>query len=525
MLVPIRINARVRTHFRRGLWGLAILGGAALIPTAGFAEPDHTTYVIRTSAIDTSTVQAIEAAGGVIDHFDGNGTRAYILQEHWNAFLATGIVYTLESMQPIPEKQRSAYPSYAELTTYLTNVANANPTLCRLISIGQSVQGREIWALQITDQPGTDEDEPEFAYLSTMHGDETVGTVLCLNFIDYLLENFGQSDEITARINETEIWILPLLNPDGYEMGIRWNANNADLNRVFPEWPLHFRGNIASEGSPDTAGRQPEVAALMNWSVENSINLSANYHGGALVANYPYDEIPGIPSGVEAPTTEDALLASLASSYADRNPPMLASPTFPGGITNGSAWYSVSGGMGDWHYRYTGTIDMTLEVSNIKNPAGNTLNTFWDDNRDAMLDYLARVHQGIRGGVRDKKTNAALLASIYVDNNPQPTFSDADQGDYHRLLLPGTYSIRAEAPGYIPYTMTNLVVTENTQPRADLPLSTGDINDDNVVDALDLQLLVNVILGRSEDPAADVDGNGVSATDLQHLVNRILGRL
>jgi len=497
------------------------LGLLVLAPAR--ADIDHTTYIIRTPANDPATLQAIEDAGGIVDHFDGAHARAYILHDHWESFLRAGIPHEIEGMQPDPSKQLGAYPSYDEVSATLADRAARYPGVSLLTSIGRSVQGRELWAMQITANPGVDEDEPEFAYLSTMHGDEPVGTVLCLNLIDLLLEGYGHDPALTALVDSTEIWILPLINPDGYELGIRWNANNVDLNRAFPQWPTDFSGTIA-DGTPDGAGRQPEVARIMAWAASRRLVLSANYHTGALVVNYPYDEEPGIPSGSDAPTPDDPLVRFLSAEYASRNPPMLASPVFPGGISNGSAWFSISGGMQDWHYRFNGTIDLTLEVSNIKSPGQHTLASLWDDNRDAMIAYLDLAHRGIRGRVTSRTGGEPLFATVTLNGNPQPVFTDPAVGDYHRLALPGTYTVRAEAPGYIPYSRSGIAVGVGAAVRADLALSQGDVNGDGRVDALDLQLVINTILGLADIPAADVDGNGVSATDLQHLVNRVLRR-
>jgi hypothetical protein len=515
------------TMCRRPWWNTAasaVLLGVLAAFTAHAAAPDHTTYIVRTNTIDNATLAEIQGVGGVIDHFDGSGIRAYVLHEHWQAFKELRIPHVVESVQPAPDKQIASYPSHAELGTFLTDIANDNPGICQLISIGRSVQGRELWALLISDQPGEEEDEPEFVFISTMHGDETVGTVLCQNFIETLVDGHGQNAEITELVDNTEIWILPLLNPDGYEIGLRWNANNADLNRSFPQWPIDYEDTVATDGAPDTTGRQTEVAHVMNWTAERSFTLAANLHTGALLVNYLYDEIPGIPSGQDAPTLDDDLMRHISTEYAIRNPPMFASSVFPGGISNGSAWFRASGVLQDWQYRYAGVTHTTIELSNIKNPNESSLPGLWDDNGDAMMAYLDLVHIGARGVVSDGVTGAPLFASITVGDNPQPVFTDPDVGDYHRLLLPGSYTIHADAPGYIPYTVAGVTVTEGDAVQVDIALSKGDVNGDGTVDALDLQLLINTILGRSTVAEADVDGNGVSATDLQHLVNRILGR-
>ena len=501
---------------------LALLAACVTAAYAGAA--DHTTYVVTLPGADRATLARVEAAGGVLDHFDGHTARAYVRIAHWDAFLAAGIPHVIVEVQPAGEKQLDGYPTYAGLSVLLADAAANHPEIVRLMSLGRSVQGRELWALRITDNPDVEEDEPEFAYISTMHGDEKVGTVLCLNFLALLLDGYGADAQITEFIDETEIWLVPLMNPDGYELGIRWNANNQDLNRVFPEFSRDFTQTIYTDGLPATASRQPEVAHIMHWTADNSLVLLANYHSGALVVNYPYDEEPGIASGRDAPTPDDALMRDISLAYADLNPPMSASLAFPGGISNGSAWYSISGGMQDWHYRYTGAIDLTLEVSVVKSPNSSALVGLWNDNREAMLAYLALVHRGARGVVTDRATGEPLYAQVLAGDNSQPVFTDPDVGDYYRLLLPGAYALRVESPGYIPYTTGAITVTGSAAARADVVLSRGDVNGDGEVNAADLQLVINAVLELNTLEAADVDGRGVSATDVQHLVNRVLHR-
>lgn len=496
------------------LWACGMAAGAA----------DYTTYVVALPGADRAALARVEAAGGVVDRFDGQSARAYIHVSHWDAFLATGIPYLIEEVQPVAGKQLTGYPTYAGLTTILNDAATNYPDIVRLESLGQSVQGRELWAIRISDHPDLEEDEPEFAYISTMHGDEKIGTVLCLNFLELLLEGYGQDSQITEYVDETEIWLVPLMNPDGYELNTRFNAHSRDLNRIFPEYSRDFTGTIFTDGTPSTAGREPEVAHIMDWTASNSFVLGANYHAGDLLVNYPYDEEPGVPSGADAPTPDDALMRAISLAYASLNPPMFASVEFPDGISNGSAWYSISGGMQDWHYRYTGFVELTFEVSKIKTPGSTALAGLWDDNRDAMFAYLDWVHRGVRGTVTDGATGEPLFAQVLVDDNPQPVFTDPEVGDYHRLLLPGRHSVRAEAPGYIPYTTDTVLVSEGTAARADAPLSQGDVNRDGQVNAADLQLVINAVLELNTLPEADVDGRGVSATDVQHLVNRVLLR-
>jgi len=108
------------------------------------------------------------------------------------------------------------YHSFAELTAFLTDLAAEHPTRCLVQSIGSSRLGREIWAVKISDNVGTDEDEePEVRLAATMHGDEPPGTEMCLYFMDYILTEYERDDRARRLVDGLELWFVPLLNPDG----------------------------------------------------------------------------------------------------------------------------------------------------------------------------------------------------------------------------------------------------------------------------------------------------------------------
>ncbi|MBI2426101.1 MAG: carboxypeptidase regulatory-like domain-containing protein [Candidatus Hydrogenedentes bacterium] len=423
------------------------------------------------------------------------------------------------------QQPETLYNSYATLTAALQELASAYPTLCELRSIGQSRQGRELWVMRITDNPGMEEAEPEFKYISTMHGDEPVGTELTLYLIQRLLEHYDDDARMAYLVDNTDISILPLMNPDGRENGTRENANGRDLNRVFPVYPRDFTQTIF-EAPLNTSGRQPEVRHVMEWSAANSFVLSANLHTGALLVNYPYDE-DGRPSGANAPSPDDALFRVISLQYAQENPPMFASSLFPNGISNGSDWFAIDGGMQDWNYRFLTCAEVTIELSNTKRPNATTLPQFWEDNEESLVRYMEAVHEyGVRGIITDRSTDEPVWARVTVTGNTQPVLSDPGIGDYYRLLLPGAYTLRFESPGYILFTAANIDVASGTPTVVDVSLSTGDLNGDTRVNAVDVQSIVAALLrgDTAQGSPYDVDGRGVTSTDLQRIVNIALGR-
>jgi hypothetical protein len=204
------------------------------------------------------------------------------------------------------------------------------------------------------------------------------------------------------------------------------------------------------------------------------------------------------------------------------NEPMFTGSIFQFGIVNGSDWFAVTGGMQDWNYRYAAVPEVTIELSNVKTPPAGELEQFWEDNEQSMLAFMEAAQTGLRGVVTDRATGNPLWAKVLVAGNAQPVFSDPDVGDYHRLLLPGQYGVIIHAPGLISRREV-VLVNEGPATRLDASLSNGDINNDGIVDASDVQLLVNAILAIAAVPGADVDGDGLSATDLQAVINRALG--
>ena len=180
------------------------------------------------------------------------------------------------------------YHDYEDVRAFMNFYARQYPNISRIYSIGKSVQDRDLLVLEISDNPGVHESlEPEFKYVANMHGNEVVGREMLLLLLKYLLEGYGSNDNVTKLVESTRIHIMPTMNPDGFEIAKvgdrqgyrgRANARGQDLNRDFPD---QFDKSIAARA------RQPETEAVMEWSRNFSFVLSANLHGGSLVANYP----------------------------------------------------------------------------------------------------------------------------------------------------------------------------------------------------------------------------------------------
>lgn len=336
------------------------------------------------------------------------------------------------------------YPAYQQYLNMMDAWAQNFPGLCRLIDIGEGVGGHKILVLKISDNVQTDESEPEVFFTSTIHGDEPSGFVLMLRFIDYLLTSYGTNSQISYLVDNAEIFINPLANPDGTYFlsdtsvygAKRFNLNNVDLNRDFP---------VPEEGSKNFM--QPETQRMISFMKEKKITLSANFHDGAEVVNYPWDIWPRLHP-------DNDWYVRLSEQYADT----VHKYAVPGymddlnnGITNGYTWYQITGGRQDYVNYYLHGREVTIELTENRFPEGSALEDLWVYNKNALVNYLYNCFTGISGMVADSLTGMPLGAQIFINNHDfdnSRVYSDAETGVFYRLINSGNFSINVSSDGY-----------------------------------------------------------------------------
>lgn len=110
------------------------------------------------------------------------------------------------------------YHNYDELTNLFRKLSSEHPSLVKLHSIGKSVKNRELWALEISSNiQNRSTLTPMFKYVANMHGDESIGRQLTIYLAEYLIHNYGKIERITNLVDNTDIFLMPSMNPDGYE--------------------------------------------------------------------------------------------------------------------------------------------------------------------------------------------------------------------------------------------------------------------------------------------------------------------
>jgi hypothetical protein len=426
-----------------------------------------------TSPLD---LKLIDEVGGIVDNVTGNVARVYLLPGDADQLRARGfsVLWIRDTAQEygreLGERTRHTrnplddYHTNDEIATLFAAWQAAYPNNFLYQFIGHSVENRDIWACKVSDNVTEDEPEIEVKYVANMHGDEVVGKENCLRFIEELLTQRDTVPAYQELMSDFEMWFVPLMNPDGMAVPQRWNANGVDLNRDFPD--------RCDDSVNTTVGREPETAVVMNWSAAHDFALSANFHGGALVTNYPWDNNCS-GGAVYAPTPEDSLFVWISRRYCEANPRMRVNTEFlypDTGITNGADWYEVSGGMQDWNYVWMGDRELTIELDANKWPNQSLLEGLWQENRLAMRYYFLEAKYGLRGVVTDSVTGLPLRANVQLFSIPYLTFSDSFYGQYYRVLRPGTYTLTFSAPGYASKTFTNVTVPAGSYTVLNVPL-------------------------------------------------------
>lgn len=373
------------------------------------------------------------------------------------------------------------YPSYSAYVNMMNQFAADYPKICKLVNIGTSAQGRQILFVEISKHPGIKKTEPGFLYTSTMHGNEPVGYVLMLRLINYLLTNYGDNARITRLIDSMDIWINPLANPDGTYFGgdsdieaggsIRYNANQVDLNRNYPDPVMGDH--------PDGNAWQPENIAMMNFMKSHHFVLSANFHCGSEVVNFPWDSKPDLHPDYTWYQYISRQYADTAMYYSSPSYLYMKDIT-DSGFIDGYQWYSVNGGRQDYVNYFLYGREVTIELSRTYIPPDTLLPWLWNYNYPSFLNYMEQCLFGLRGIVTDTITGSPLKAKIEVLNHDSVNsfiFSDSVNGDYHRMLSEGTFNLKFSRSGYYDKVIDNLSVKNQAITNADVQLMPRPHND------------------------------------------------
>ncbi len=394
------------------------------------------------------------------DKTDDSLVYFYANAEEFRLILNSGVKFKLltapSMLAPVKmaENQEDAlngqgYATYQQYLDIMKKFSEEHPDLCKIDTIGYSISNKLILSARI--QKGTYEagSKPLVFFSSTMHGDEPAGYVLMLMLINDILANADNSSRINTILDNLVLVINPLSNPDGTFFlsdtslfgATRYNKNNIDLNRDFPDIRLGM--------DYSTDGLAKENLAMVRYMEKYPPSLSANFHGGAEVLNYPWDTW----YSSQRLHADNDWFIEICKDYVDtaRNIDPDYLNTFTKGYVFGSDWYWIPGGRQDFvTYNLRGR-EITIELSNLKIPDASELPGLWEKNHSALLNLVGKAIFGVHGFVRDSITMKPLKAKIDIpgyDKDESDIFSNISTGKFFRFLPEGNYNLKVSAEGY-----------------------------------------------------------------------------
>jgi hypothetical protein len=293
------------------------------------------------------------------------------------------------------------YLNYEELLSELDSMHKYYPSLISTkaaIDTFHTLEGRPITFVKISDNVNVDENEPEILYLSLTHAREPMGMQQLVWFMWYLLENYSTNSEIAYLVNNSELYFIPVVNPDGYVYnhttnptgGGMWRKNRrsngggamgVDLNRNYGyEWGFDDVGSSidpTAETYRGTAGFSESENKTIKWFCEHrQFKLLIDYHTYSNILLYPW--------GYANMTTPDQ---PIFLEYAK----LLTSDNHFAYGTPGEILYTTNGGSFDWFY---GEQTTKGKIISFSPEAGSPDDGFWPaENRiDILCNTFATMN-------------------------------------------------------------------------------------------------------------------------------------
>ncbi|MBN1948846.1 MAG: hypothetical protein JW784_03810 [Candidatus Cloacimonetes bacterium] len=441
-------------------------------------------------------------------------------EEIINEIKTLGYHYEIGSSQQDWIRDIPGYRDYGELTSELETLTAAYPEITSLFSLGPSVCNsyyqtgygnyqnyqHEVWCLKVSDNPEINEDEPNIYFAAAIHAREPISLEVNMYILNHLLANYNSDEDIAFWIDNTQIWFIPLMNPDGHKMvidgtftdhrkNLRDNNGNGlpntnhidgvDLNRNYG----YVWGNNNASSTPSSstyhgpyAWSELETIYARDLIYSHKFMGGVTYHSSGQWVLYPLGHLPNVCS------LDHQVMGDLAVQMANTIPKRSSDGSQTGYYTPAQAvdfGYTCQGTMGDWGYAEQRIFSFTIELAWTFIPPSNYVNLICEDNLEAALIFLDRVHHSTVTGRISDAAGDPLLAEIYVEEvdfasgmTPvEPVRSDTTFGRYYRPLLPGSYTFTFCCEGYPDQTFENVLVTAEEISILDVVFGTNYVED------------------------------------------------
>ncbi|MBA3046446.1 MAG: immune inhibitor A [Candidatus Thermoplasmatota archaeon] len=284
----------------------------------------------------------------------------------------------------------TVYHSFTEMETELFWIANNYPQITKLVSIGKSWQGRDIWAMKVSDNPQIEEtDEPEVYFNSNHHAREWMTIEIALYTLRFLTNQYATNTTVFNLVNSRQIWVIPSANPDGrvYDGAVGGGDDPANHARQAYGWRKNMRDNdnsgtfsetqdgvdlnrnygylwgaagAVSDPTYDTYGgpypfSEPESAAIRDFARLHNFVFAISFHSYSQLVLYPWGW-----TFEDAPDNDALVSVANAMAGVITNNAGSAYPGYTPGKSSGL--YPTSGSDDDWLYGELGVFAYCIEV-------------------------------------------------------------------------------------------------------------------------------------------------------------------
>ena len=309
-----------------------------------------------------------------------------------------------------------AYHTYKELEADLLALQQKYPAIAKVFVLGESLEGRRIYALKISDNVEREEAQAQVLILGCHHAREWISVEVPFLCGKYLAENYATNPEVKRLVDRSEVWIVPLVNPDGLEYTIHayryWRKNRrdngggqfgVDLNRNYEyKWGLDAVGSSADPSSAIYRGAapfsEPETRAVRDLFLKKDFRALVSYHSFSQVILYPW-------SYTDLPSDRDAELRDIAVEMSDRIKAVNGRLYKPG--QSGKDLYLSNGDTTDWTFGLSGIPSYTIELPPIDELLGGFFNReediapIFQENLPALIYLLDRTVQNYRPSLQN----------------------------------------------------------------------------------------------------------------------------
>src|SRR5690349_19558303 len=270
------------------------------------------------------------------------------------------------------------YHNYSELITEVNQVVAANPAIASKRTIGRTYEGRDIVAVKISDNVGTDEAEPEVLYDANHHAREHLTVEMAVYLLHLYADNYATDSRIRTVVNSREIWIVPSVNPDGSEYDVAtgsyrsWRKNRqpnsgssyvgTDLNRNYGyRWGCcgGSSGSTSSETYRGTAAFSAPEARVVRDFV-NSRVVGGVQQIKAAMDFHTYSELVLWPFGHTTANTTTGMSADQNNTFATLGRQMAATNRYT--PEQSSDLYITDGDSLDWLWGQHKIFAYTFEL-------------------------------------------------------------------------------------------------------------------------------------------------------------------